>query len=174
MVTYFAYGSNMLAQRLQARCTSARALGLAFIEGFELEFSKKSKDNSGKATLVESSNPLARVFGVVYQIADCEIEALDKIEGRGQGYEREQVLVVLHPDGGKIPVTTYIGVTGYLDQTLQPYDWYMDLIVKGAEQQGLPLDYLHALESIAIQPDPNIKRPSRLEALKILAGIGAS
>ena len=41
--TYFAYGSNMLLERLQKRCKTASFLGLAVAHGYTLAFSKKSK-----------------------------------------------------------------------------------------------------------------------------------
>ena len=40
--TYFAYGSNMLTERLSARDASARVLGRATATGYSLEFIKQS------------------------------------------------------------------------------------------------------------------------------------
>ena len=48
---YFSYGSNMLTERLRARCPSANCIGIATATGYALEFSKSSVDGSGKATL---------------------------------------------------------------------------------------------------------------------------
>jgi hypothetical protein len=49
---FFAYGSNMLTERLRERCPDARPLGTAIARGYLLSFSKRSKDGSAKATLV--------------------------------------------------------------------------------------------------------------------------
>jgi hypothetical protein len=75
---YFAYGSNMLTERLRERCPSAKAIGVAVAFGYALEFSKRSSDYSGKATIVRSRKSEEHVFGVVFEIAMSERAALDK------------------------------------------------------------------------------------------------
>ena len=49
---FFAYGSNMLTDRLRERCPDARPLGAAIARGYVLSFSKRSRDGSSKATLL--------------------------------------------------------------------------------------------------------------------------
>lgn len=172
-VAYFAYGSNMLLQRLQPRCKSARVRGVASVPGYRLAFSKRSKDGSGKATLV--SDPAAQVYGIVFDIAAKDATELDRIEGRGKGYERiEEVAAITHPDGQPITVTAYIAQDDFLDAGLQPYDWYRDLVVKGAEQHRLPDEYLATLRAIPALADPDPERRTRVEALAILAGLEPS
>src|SRR5690349_18017369 len=83
---YFAYGSNMLPARLQARCKTARLVGCALAQGSDLTFSKISNDGSGKATLTPALG--VQTPGAVFQIADSDLSALDKAEGVGTGYER--------------------------------------------------------------------------------------
>ena len=51
-VHYFAYGSDLLAERLVARCPSARPLGVVSVSGWRLAFQSKAFDGSGKATLI--------------------------------------------------------------------------------------------------------------------------
>lgn len=76
-IRYFAYGSNMLPQRLQRRCTSARKCGLAMLPGYDLSFCKISKDGSGKATLLPSSRLEAKVYGVIFHLASDDLPNLD-------------------------------------------------------------------------------------------------
>lgn len=52
---YFAYGSNMLTERLRARCPSAHPIGTGIAMGFRLNFSKRGEDGSGKAMLTKQS-----------------------------------------------------------------------------------------------------------------------
>jgi hypothetical protein len=85
---YFAYGSNMLLERLRRRCGSAQAIGVGTLNGYTLEFSKPSMDESGKATIVKSDVAGARVVGVLYDIATEELRELDNAEGYGKGYDR--------------------------------------------------------------------------------------
>lgn len=58
---YFSYGSNMLSSRLRERCPSARPIGMAELPDHELRWHKRSKDNSGNATLspAQASTSLA-------------------------------------------------------------------------------------------------------------------
>ena len=83
---YFAYGSNMLTTRLERRCRGAFPVGRADAVDHAIEFSKLSKDKSGKATLRHTNG--GRTPGVVFKIPITELGRLDKCEGVGQGYER--------------------------------------------------------------------------------------
>lgn len=168
-IRYFTYGSNMLSQRLQARCKSASLRGRASVSGYRLAFSKRSKDGSGKATLV--ADPTGRVYGVIFDISAEDVAVLDQIEGLGSGYERIEMAALTHPDGQPIAVTAYIAHEDFLESTLLPYDWYRDLVVKGAVQHSLPDDYLAALQAIHPLPDPDPQRRTGLEARAILAGL---
>ena len=51
-IPYFAFGSNMLLERIKKRVPSARVLGNATLGGYALRFNKLSKDGSGKANIV--------------------------------------------------------------------------------------------------------------------------
>lgn len=173
MIRYFAYGSNMLLRRLQKRCKTARVRSAASLPGYRLAFSKRSSDGSGKATLV--SDPDSCVNGVVFDIATADAVELDRIEGLGKGYERLEALAArTHPEGQPIAVTTYIAQDDFIDPALQPYDWYRDLVVKGAEQHRLPDEYLAKLRAVRALADPDPKRRTRIEAHAILAELESS
>jgi len=107
--TYFAYGSNMLRERLSARCPSAKVLGHATASGYSLQFFKKSVDGSGKATLVQSAKDDVLVNGVLFEIVTGERVDLDAAEGLGQGYARDDDFRVRSEDGNEVRATTYIG-----------------------------------------------------------------
>jgi gamma-glutamylcyclotransferase (GGCT)/AIG2-like uncharacterized protein YtfP len=172
-ILYFAYGSNMLTEWLRARCPSARVRGVASAAGYRLAFSKRSKDGSGKAMLV--ADAASHAHGVLFNIAEEEMEALDRSEGRGKGYERlEGFTVRSEPDGAPLRVTTYMADETAVDAALKPYDWYLDLAVKGAEQHGLPADYVDALRMTPFVPDPDPDRPTKIRALPILAKLKRS
>lgn len=67
MPLYAAYGSNLHPVRLQERVKSASVRGTAVLEDWKLAFSKRSKDGSGKATLVELDGAQAHV--AVYDVS---------------------------------------------------------------------------------------------------------
>ncbi len=162
---YFAYGSNMLTERLQARCPSAKFAGVAYICGYELRFSKRSIDGSGKATIVESKGSSEKLYGALFEIDSNDLSALDEAEGKG--YTRENNFCVFDINNDqKIMTTTYIAEKE--EAGLLPYDWYKDLIITGAKQSGLPQGYISQLEKIKSKKDLSAKRESRLAALNIL------
>lgn len=170
MIAYFAYGSNMLPQRLQRRCPSARISTTATLQGYELEFSKIGQDGSGKATIVPSARTGARVFGAVFYIAPDDIAVLDGFEGRGKGYERhENFRVHATADHQALAVNTYIAESDYLDARLQPFDWYLALVLNGARCTGLPEHYCRRIAATPAGADPVPLRRSRQEALAVLA-----
>lgn len=77
----FACGSNMLLQRLQARCKSASVICVASVPGYRLTVSNNNEDGSGKATIV--ADPAARVYGVELDISSEDATELDRIRARG-------------------------------------------------------------------------------------------
>ena len=91
---YFAYGSNMLSHRLAERCPSASKVALACVRGRRLSFDKRSwKDASGKCRISKTGCPDDLVWGVLYDIEEGDLSALDRAEGAGRGYEVGTVAV---------------------------------------------------------------------------------
>ena len=170
-IRYFAYGSNMLLARLQARCPSAVFQCTASLEGYVITFTKKSVDGSGKATLTRVVERNAYVLGVVFELSCEDRERLDRLEGVGVGYHRvDDFLVVADADGKDLTVSTYVADQSYIDPSLSPYDWYLALVVSGAEKSGFAKEYVDALRNVVWKPDPDPKRKSKLDALDLLGG----
>ncbi len=173
-ISYFAYGSNMLPERLLRRCPSARMVGVARLPDHGLSFSKIGRDGSGKATLVALRRPPLEVSGVVFELARDDMAALDAIEGRGKGYERLEGLKVFDHTGGQaISVTTYLAHDDHMDHALQPFDWYLALVLTGARHAGLPAEYRRSLAATPALSDPEPNRKTRIEALAVLAASGS-
>ncbi|QPZ90326.1 gamma-glutamylcyclotransferase family protein [Thioclava electrotropha] len=159
MIPYLAYGSNLLTSRLAARCPSARVLGLAEAPGHALDFSKRGRDGSAKATITESD---ARTQGVLFEITETDIPALDAAEGAGLHYE-------------KIALTLEDGQRAFTYRALQrqdgiaPFEWYLALIRAGRREHGLGLDDLADVTPI---PDPEPDRPGFIAAREALVRAG--
>lgn len=158
---YFAYGSNMLPARLICRCPSAKAVGLGVARAWSLEFSKASKDGSGKATLVAAPN--SAVPGVIFEIELGERRQLDQHEGVGFGYRRDDAFAV---EGSPAPTSSYLGTA--LDEALRPYDWYLATIIAGAEHHGLDAGHIAALRRILFLEDTELDRKTRVAAIKAM------
>ena len=166
---YFAYGSNLLTSRLQARCPSARGGRVATADNHSLSFFKRGRDGSGKATLVPDARVGQRVVGVVFELDECELSQLDRFEGAGAGYDRVQRFRVRTEAGSaELEGFTYIAGEGFIDPGLKPFDWYLGLVVAGAREHGLPEEYVAAIRRTRTVTDPVEDRPSRLEALALL------
>lgn len=171
-IRYFAYGSNMLTQRLQKRCKSARVIGHAWVDGYSLVFQKRSKDGSGKATLVKADDPTARAYGVIFSIDEKETDDLDRAEGAGYACIKD--FKVFSDPATCVEVVTYLAVPEASNAALVPYDWYRDIVIAGARQNDLPDEYIKRLVAVAAVPDPLPNRPERLAALELLKKAGHS
>ena len=171
--TYFAYGSNMLIERLHQRCRSAKFIGVAVASGYTLKFSKRSDDKSGKATLVISTEPKQQVFGVLFEIENGDLCKLDEAEGKGKGYNRcDKFSVTVPPDRKQVQVTTYIASACAIDDSLKPYDWYLALAIAGAHQHKLPEYWIVKLREFNYIADPKPNRKKRKKAEEALASAG--
>jgi len=160
---YFAYGSNMLAARIKARCPSARPLGVAQLPGHELRWHKRSKDGSSKCNVVPATGGQA-VFGVLYQIDTNERTLLDRYEGLGRGYREEKVTVILN--GQAVDASAYVATNP--EQNLRPYAWYKAMVVAGAIEHGLPKPYIASLGTVEALEDPDRQRHER--EMRIVSG----
>lgn len=166
---YFAYGSNMLTTRLQARCPSAQPVGRAEARGWSVDFVKPALDGSSKAGLVQQ--PQASMQGVLFRLDEADLPALDRAESVGKGYDRDNCFEVWSFVEGRVqPVVTYLPLQ--VLEGLQPYDWYHRLCWEGAQQHGLPSHALEWLENVSITVDPMPDRPARLQALEALRRSG--
>jgi len=149
-VQYAAYGSNLHPLRLKARTPSAQLTGTAYLPDWSLQFHKRSIDASGKCTISKGSSG---VYVAVYRMSATDKRELDRIEGVGKGYADARIAV---PEFGAC--ATYIAAASHVDDTLQPYDWYRELVLLGCEELGLPGDYPRRIARVAAMPDPDSDR----------------
>ncbi len=149
---YFAYGSNLLTARLQERVPSAKAVATGYIKQHHLVMNKVGKDGSGKANI--QPHPEQRVYGVVYRMDPAQQGALDQAESLGVGYEHHWVKV--HLASGAQDILTYRAIQ--LASGLQPYRWYLGLILAGATAHKLPPAYIATLAAIPALTDSDSKR----------------
>ena len=166
-IRYFAYGSNMLNERLKQRVRDAQPLGTASAFGRRLCFHKVSSDLSGKCDIPLTKDNLDIVYGVLFDVPESQILQLDEAEGVGHGYERTSINV-MSADNILVSAPVYLDTTDAIDSKLVPYDWYLYLVVTGARHHKLPTTYISSFERIVTMPDPNPNRKTRLEALQAL------
>lgn len=148
---YFAYGSNMYWQQMKRRCPSARFVGIAKLKDHRLAFTRISKSRlCGAADVVPA--PGCEVWGVIYDIEECDFIPLDKAEdyvpdGPENSYNRVQKYVLAN-GGSETLVWTYLAVKE--PNPPLPGAHYKGLILEGARYWKLPPEYIEILEAIDV------------------------
>lgn len=146
---YFAYGSNLWPPQLRTRCPSAREVGSAVLEGWTPVYAKPSVDGSAKLSIEREKG--ARVHGALYRIDEEERPALDRAE---PGYQTLSVNVK-RPSGEPSNALTYHWTGEPVSRA--PYDWYLSMVLMGAQHHGLPDDY--AADCLAAVPEKDPLAP---------------
>ncbi len=136
---YFAYGSNMLHERLAERVGNIPPARPARTLGYRFRFNKRGRDGSGKCNLNDDSE-IAETFGGLYQLSGVQLDQLVLFE---PGYGLASIEVEL--DGAMVRASTFIAEPDSLDDSLLPFDWYRRLVIRGAVSLQLPQNYIAQL-----------------------------
>jgi gamma-glutamylcyclotransferase (GGCT)/AIG2-like uncharacterized protein YtfP len=134
---YFAYGSNLDAEQMRARCPSARGLDRAALADHRLEFTHYSTRWQGGAADVVPA-PGSTVWGVVYEMGPGDFAKLDHFES---GYDRIE-LEVDAPGLGRLRVTSY---TVRDKGAFPPHPVYLEKMLRWGARWRLPGVYLAEL-----------------------------
>ncbi len=165
---YFAYGSNLHPGRLLERVPSARAVGASILPGHELRFGKRGRDGSGKCTVIAAGSASALVHGALFEMPCAERPDLDAAEG--PDYQRKQALFELA--GETFEGFYYEALEHAVDHKLEPFDWYRELVLRGARYHNFPATYVERLARISCRPDPDPERAAAMLRLLVqLSGI---
>ncbi|HTA36225.1 MAG TPA: gamma-glutamylcyclotransferase family protein [Solirubrobacteraceae bacterium] len=142
-ILYFAYASNMDAAVMERACPGHRVLGVAELRNRRLAFTRRSKrTGTGVADIVAA--PGESVWGVLYEIDDSGLAAIDEKEGNGWAYRREALDVLLR-DGSVEHTAHAYAVIARDDAHVPPSAEYLGLIRTAARARGLPQSYIDAL-----------------------------
>ncbi len=118
-----------------------------------LHFHKRSLDGSGKCNIVRGGDG---VHIAVFDISSDDEIILDRIEGVGVGYAK---IVLGVPGFGDC--MSYAAQQTHIDDTLMPYDWYVELVLEGAHALRFPADYLNGIRAKEVRTDPDTDRRNR-------------
>lgn len=149
---YFAFASNLDPERMAAVAPRHRVVGLASLADHRLGFPRYSPEWGGGLATPQLAHGQT-VWGVVYDLDDDELRALDVQEGfRGAGdqhniCDREITTVdLVRPDDGSIPrrIRPWIYIARASNPS-PPSRRYLDLILKGARHHRLPEEYVARL-----------------------------
>ena len=146
MTPYFAYGSNLWIDQMAARLGPFRADAepprLARLPGYRVAFNMRGENGQVYANIVR---PGDHVLGVIYS---CDSQALEKLDEFETGYRRERVEVV-DESGASVEVVTYMAEPENVMDGGKPSAEYVQRILRGGRQHGLPEAYLRMIETLA-------------------------
>lgn len=155
MIYYFAYGSNMDKDDLDAWCIKRGYPSINFfslspskLKNFKLVFNYYSPSRgSGAANIMESQTDC--VYGLLLEIDDHALKIIRTKEGYPNYYK--EISVEVEKFNGEViqNVKTYKVVSNKEKKTHQPPSKsYLNLIIKNARKYDFPLFYVKRLESI--------------------------
>jgi gamma-glutamylcyclotransferase len=147
---YFAYGSNMDPATLRGRrgIEWTRAAP-AVARGWRLAVDKPSLLGTGEAMATIDADPSGEVWGVLYDLAATDYEHLEFTEGVLIDHYRRTGIEVTPSHSWDAPLVEAVTlVSSHHDHTLKPTTRYMNLLVAGAMEHGLPQSWLDALRRI--------------------------
>lgn len=135
----------MLQERLLERCPSALLIkSYGILKDYKLVFNRQGDyEDGGVASIIEDDGSV--VYGLIYGMSSKDLERLDEIESpNNDAYSREEVEVnTLVND--RVPCFTYIAKPqGFFLPTKKYLDW----IIQGAIEGGVPEGYIDNLKSI--------------------------
>lgn len=143
---YFAYGSNLGTNGLEAKRIRARSSEPARLPGFSFGFDLPSafRRLEGGVANVWSGVEGDEVHGALHEIDAAALELLDVLETVGVLYERRALPVVTY-DGRAVTAEVYVGVPTVRDATLRPSRRYLSLLIAGATERGLESSWIDRL-----------------------------
>jgi gamma-glutamylcyclotransferase (GGCT)/AIG2-like uncharacterized protein YtfP len=124
---YFAYGMNTNNKQMAQRCPAAICLGVAVLPDWKFRF-------AGCADIVPS--PGGEVVGVLWNITEECLDALDTLEGYPTFYTSSELLVEW--DGTTVYAEAYHMTPGNRDNL--PSQGYLDMVLEGYKQNGVPTE----------------------------------
>lgn len=159
---YFAYGFNLNLMQMRQKCSKARVIGIARLPGYKVGFYEYTVVWDGAMeTIIPDSQ--SQVWGVLYALSASEWEELDSHEDAradGSGAYFHFPVEVIAADGNARQAMVFLKAR--LGKPELPGTEYMNILLQGAEEQGLPPEYITQLRQIKSKPAAYAvpKRPS--------------
>ena len=155
---YFAYGSNLDLSQMKRRCPEYRLISKGSLSGYRLTFNRFSSGwGGGVADVIQDQD--SKVWGLVFEISDSDLERLDRYEGynKNQTSMYERWKTVINTPNGQISdvwVYTVVEKQNFVQPTLE----YLQIIKDAAVRWNFPKDYQQTLELVAISIRTTLQR----------------
>jgi gamma-glutamylcyclotransferase (GGCT)/AIG2-like uncharacterized protein YtfP len=139
---YAAYASNMDPEQMAQRAPHSPSRTTGWLQDWRLTFGGEDVGFEGAlATVVEDAGD--HVFVVLYDVPDCDEQALDEWEGAALGVYRKTRVRIATLDGD---VLAWLYVLDDYEGGL-PSARYLGILADAAEKAGAPDDYVKELRS---------------------------
>ncbi|MBI4611398.1 MAG: gamma-glutamylcyclotransferase [Candidatus Rokubacteria bacterium] len=144
---YFAYGSNMCAERLIQRVGKPKKVATGQLHGFRLVFNKLGDDCTDKGNVVSCEGEA--VLGVLYDLTRKQLADLDRYEGYPSHYERKKMPIEVGDAEGKmVEAWVYLARPSKIREGLKPTAKYVEFYIRGAKEHGLPEAFVKWLMTV--------------------------
>ena len=156
---FFAYATMISTEVMRQTCPSARPVGPAALRGYRTDFLRPSKAYAGGGCMGIIADPAATAHGVLFDIAEEDLEALEALEV-GAGYHRIDVQVTT-PEGATVDAYSYEPepVPGF---PFAPRPDYLERMAEGIAEHGVPEQALaHARAMGERAARPHVFEPAR-------------
>jgi len=128
--------------QMDGRCPGACVVGPARLPGYRLGFvTDETGYDGGVATIVP--DPASEVYGVLWEIDDTHLAALDEWETYPVAYRRHTITVHA-PE----PVEALVYVANFSSPE-PPSDRYLDVILRGLRDNGIGPEYASLIRRLA-------------------------
>lgn len=150
MFYYFGFGSNMSIASLQAKGVVPIKSQPARLRGWRLCFNVKHffRNEGGVGNIEYTGDDNDLVLGILHECSDEALEPLDATEAYGYGYDRIKISVeVILQQPQVFSALTYVGMPEFIDNSCLPSQRYLNILLSGAQQAGLDIDYINKLKT---------------------------
>lgn len=143
---YFAFGSNLDKGQMYERCPAHKPIGAACLKDHTLWFPRFSKTwRGGGASLKAAKGKV--VWGYLFALSANDWAQLDSAEGfkpDGTGAHTKQRLSVVNERKQEVVAIAYVA---RIETETEPTERYMETIICGAKERGLPGEWIAFLET---------------------------
>jgi gamma-glutamylcyclotransferase (GGCT)/AIG2-like uncharacterized protein YtfP len=165
-ILYFAYGSNMLLDRLEERVRKVIKIGNYILQDWQLTF-----DAGYFLNTYANIKPAigAKVEGVLYQLNEHQIGFLDQYEGYPRNYQKVYKIINLSGIIEPVIIFAYVSDNIILNNPRKPDLSYINIILAGCLENKLKETYEKVLEyklnNYKLKSPKTIKKTKNYETL---------
>jgi gamma-glutamylcyclotransferase len=159
---YFAYGSNLHVAANDPRAALIRAAQPAYVSAMRLTFNRVGGQEIFSNMVFD---PTAVVWGVAYLCDSIAMAKFDRARGSIAPRCRPISVRLETPAGQTLDAKTYVAGKKFITKQWRPKPDYLSLILKGAQNHGLPREYILQIKAAAEEGLESSERASASQSV---------